>query len=154
MILLSGLSRSRLGDIPTCVASARKALELLPESSVLLRSSAQPNTALAFQISGDMRPESERDVLEAGQAAQVLDHSYITLRSLRLLGWYYALKGSLKQAAATYRQISEVMAGPRALANVFGSPGYFFGLGELLLSLFALLHFVLDAALQPSIHVV
>ena len=122
-----------LGDIPTCVTYAHKALDQIPESSLLLRSSAHPNAALAFLISGDMRTPSEESLLISNRAVQELNYRYIKLRSFRLLGWYYALKGSLKKAAETYHQIIQVVNDPEELKNVFGSPGYYFGMGDLLL---------------------
>jgi LuxR family transcriptional regulator, maltose regulon positive regulatory protein len=122
-----------LGNIPECVTFANKALELIPESDLLLRSSVLPNAALAFLISGDMRLGTEAALLQSNQTANRLNFRYVKLRGFRLLGWYYALKGSLKTAANTYRNINRVVNGPDELADVFGSPGYYFGMGDILI---------------------
>jgi LuxR family transcriptional regulator, maltose regulon positive regulatory protein len=122
-----------LGDIPTGVIFAQRALDRLPQTSRLSRSTVQTNAALAFLINGDMRAGSEACLLEADQAARGLDHSYITLRAKRLLGWFYALQGRLHKAAATYGKIFQKLSGPDELAKVFGSSGYYFGMGDLLL---------------------
>ncbi len=120
------------GDIPACVTYAHQALAQLPAADALLRFTAQSNAALAFLVSGDMRAEAEDRLLAARQAARALDHSYITLRAIRLLGWFYALKGQLRQAGATYDEVCQVMTGPDELVNAFGSSGYFFGMADLL----------------------
>ena len=121
-----------LGDIPASVGWARKALDLLPESGLLQRSTAQTNAALEFQYTGDMRAQSESRLREANRIAQELEYDYIALRAVRLLGWFYALQGRLQQAAATYEKICQTLSGSEELAQVFGSPGYFFGMADLL----------------------
>jgi LuxR family transcriptional regulator, maltose regulon positive regulatory protein len=122
-----------LGDIPSCVTFANQSLDLIPESNILLRSSAQPNAALGFLVSGDMRTAAENILINSGQSIRALDYRYITLRGLRLIAWFYALKGSLRKAAATYQEVFQSITNPEEFANVFGSTGYYFGMADLFL---------------------
>ena len=122
-----------LGDIPACVASAGRALDLVTPSDILFKSSAQPNAALGFLVSGDMRSDAEKLLLDSNYLLEAPDFHYVTIRGLRLLGWFYALKGSLRKAAATFEEVSHSINNPREFASVFGSTGYYFGMADLLL---------------------
>ena len=123
------------GDTMHGVTLARQALDLLPEAEVILRMGALVTTAHAYLTSGDVTPDSEREVAAADALIRAAGNQLAALSSIPLLARLYVLQGRLRQAAATYAQMVQI-AGPRpeGLQNIFSisSLSYYFGLGDLL----------------------
>ena len=59
-------------------------------------------------------------------------HLLSVVRGIVLLAQLQGLQGRLRQSASTYRQVLEVAPGPDDLAVLVGSPGYYFGMADLL----------------------
>ncbi len=113
-------------------ASSAETLELVPETEVLLRSSAATGPAHAFLVSGDVTQEVE-DLVEATAAPlRATGDLFALLTSMTLLARLQVLQGRLRQAATTYEQMVHVVPGQEMLQVLVGSAGYYFGLGDLL----------------------
>jgi len=120
------------GDLARCIALAQETLELVPETEVLLRSSATTGPAHAFLVSGDVTQEVE-DLVEATAAPlRATGDLFALLTSMTLLARLQVLQGRLRQAATTYEQMVHVVPGQEMLQVLVGSAGYYFGLGDLL----------------------
>ncbi|HEX6557555.1 MAG TPA: LuxR C-terminal-related transcriptional regulator [Ktedonobacteraceae bacterium] len=120
------------GDIPQALSLAHQALELLPETDVLPRASALATTIRVYLVSGDVTPATEYEVVAAAAFIRTSDNLFSTVSSICLLARLYVLKGSLRQAAATYTQVAQVAPRPEVLQTAFSSLFYYFGLGDLL----------------------
>src|SRR3989441_4411599 len=114
------------GDTMHGVTLARQALDLLPEAEVILRMGALVTTAHAYLASGDVRPDSEREVAAADALIHIAGDLLAFERSKTLLGRLYVLQGRLRQAATTYEQVRQSLPGSEALQISFGSPFYHF----------------------------
>jgi len=120
------------GETMQGVSLARQALGLLPEAEVFLRMGALVTTAHAYLASGDVTPDSEREVAAADALIHIAGDLIAVERSRTLMGRLYVLQGRLRQAAATYEQVRQALPGPEALQTSFGSFFYHFALGDLL----------------------
>ncbi len=120
------------GETMQGVSLARQALELLPEAEVVLRMGALVTTAHAYLASGDVTPDSEREVAAADALIHIAGDLLAFERSKTLLGRLYVLQGRLRQAATTYEQVRQSLPGSEALQISFGSLFYHFALGDLL----------------------
>ncbi len=125
------------GDLPGCVALSQRALDLLPETDTtpltrLLRVGALFDAAHAYLVSGEVMPASERLPVELLAYARASEYRLLTLRGLNLLARLQVLQGRLKQAAATYEEIAQVILEPEELEVLIDGPAYYFGLGDLL----------------------
>ena len=120
------------GDILHAISLAHQALELLPEAKVIPRSSAIVMAAHAYELSGDVTPVIEHETAAAVALIRTSDDSFATVGSICLLARLHVLQGKLRQAAATYAQVEQVVSRPEVLQTIFGSLYYYFGLGDLL----------------------
>jgi LuxR family maltose regulon positive regulatory protein len=120
------------GDILQAVSLAHQALELLPEAEVLPRAGALTTMARAYLLSGDVTSATERTVATAVAFVRTSDNLFSTVPIMTLLARLYILQGKLRQAAATYEQVVQVVPRPEVLQSLFGSLFYYFGLGDLL----------------------
>ena len=120
------------GDIPQAVSLAGQALALLPETEVLPRASALATTIRAYLVSGNVTSTTEHEVAAAVAFIRSSDNLFSTMSSICLLARLYVLQGRLRQAAATYRQVTQVVPQPEVLQTAFNSLFYYFGLGDLL----------------------
>ena len=120
------------GDIPQAVSLAHQALALLPEAEVIPRAGALATTIRAYLVSGDVTPASEHAVAAAVASIRTSDNLFATVSSICLLARLHVLQGRLRQAAATYTQVVQVVPRPEVLQTAFSSLFYYFGLGDLL----------------------
>ncbi len=120
------------GDIPQAVSLARQALELLPEVEVIPRAGPLATTTRAYLVSGDVTPDSEREVAAAVELIRISDNRFALVSSICLLARLHILQGRLRQAAATYARVVQVVPQPEVLQTMFSSLFYYFGLGDLL----------------------
>jgi LuxR family maltose regulon positive regulatory protein len=122
------------GDLQRCVELARKALELLPETEATARerAAARTNVALAYQVSGDVRPPNERLLEEASAAFRASGAPIALLRSINFLARLRTLQGRLRAAVATYEEATNVVSGRDGVREVGGnSAAYYVGLGDI-----------------------
>src|SRR5215210_1489617 len=122
------------GDLERCVELARKALELLPETEATARerAAARTNAALAYQVSGDVRPANERLLEEASAAFRASGAPIALLRSINFLARLRTLQGRLRTAVATYEEATDVVSGRDGVRDVGGnSAAYYVGLGDI-----------------------
>jgi len=120
------------GDIPQAVSLAHHALELLPEAEVIPRTGALATTTRAYLVSGDVTSDSESEVAAAVAVIRPSGNQFSTVNSTCLLARLHILQGRLRQAAATYAQLVQVVPRPEVLQTAFSSIFYYFGLGDLL----------------------
>jgi len=86
-----------VGDHERMVERSRRALELLPNSSVNSRGIVAMNLGLAYWHMGRMR-EAEEVLTEASKAAQAAGNQYAALTSSIFLGRVFAVRGQLHRA--------------------------------------------------------
>ncbi|HEX6555398.1 MAG TPA: LuxR C-terminal-related transcriptional regulator [Ktedonobacteraceae bacterium] len=120
------------GDILRAVSLAQGALELLPEAEVIPRAGALATTIRIYLVSGDVTSETEYEVAAAVPSIRASDNLISTVNSTCLLARLHVLQGRLRQAAATYAQVVQVVSRPEVLQTIFSSLFYYFGLGDLL----------------------
>jgi LuxR family maltose regulon positive regulatory protein len=120
------------GDIERAVSLAHQALTLLPEAEVFPRMGAIVSTALAYEVSGDVRTDSECEVAAAVALVCTSDNPFAAVSSICLLARLYVLQGRLHQAAATYEQVVQMVPRPEVLQTMYISLYYYFDLGDLL----------------------
>src|SRR5436305_7867513 len=120
------------GDLARCVELSNQGLGLLPETEKIFLASAMANLGQAYLVTGDVTPGLERRVTELIAPVRASGNVYATLRSLTLLARLHVLQGRLHQAAATYREVTQVAPGQEDLGVVIGSPAYYFGMGDVL----------------------
>ena len=110
------------GDITQAVSLAHQALELLPEVEVIPRAGALATTIRAYLVSGDVTPATEREVAAAVALIRTSDNPFATVSSITLLARLHVLQGRLRQAAATYAQVVQVVPRPEVLQTMFTQP--------------------------------
>ena len=120
------------GDIPQAASLARQALELLPGEEMIPRAGALVTTIRAYLVSGDVSPVTEHAAAAAVAFIRTSNNLFATVSSIALLARLYVLQGKLRQAAATYAQVVQVVPRPEVLQTAFSSIFYYFGLGDLL----------------------
>ena len=120
------------GETMQGVTLARQALELLPEREVIPRMGALVTAAHAYLASGDVTPDSEREVTAADVLIRSTGNLLAVERSSTLLGRLYVLQGRLQLAANAYKQVPQALPGSEALQISFGSLFYHFAMGDLL----------------------
>ena len=121
------------GDVERAVSLAHQALTLLPEAEVFPRMGAIVSTALAYEVSGDVTTDSEREVAAAVALVRTSDNPFAAVSSMCLLARLYVLQGRLHQAAATYtKQVVQMVPRPEVLQTMYISLYYYFDLGDLL----------------------
>ena len=120
------------GDTAGCIALARRALELLPETDVMARAAVTTNVVRAYQITGDVTSDAEREIVGMTALARASGNPIVLVHGLTTLARLQLLQGRLRQAAATYTEAAHAASGPGGLRLLVGSPAYAFGLGDLL----------------------
>jgi LuxR family maltose regulon positive regulatory protein len=120
------------GETMKGVSLARQALKLLPETEVFVRMGALVTAVHAFLVSGDVTPDSEREVTDADVLIRSTGNLLAVERSRTLQGRFYVLQGRLRQAATVYEQLQQTLPEQAALQTSFGSLFYHFALGDLL----------------------
>ncbi len=120
------------GDIMHGISLSRQSLDLLPETEVIARKGALVNASHAYLVSGDVTPDSEREVAAADALLRAANNPLAAIRSMTLLARLYVLQGRLRQAAATYEQVLQAIPRPELLQTTFGNLFYHFALGDLL----------------------
>jgi LuxR family maltose regulon positive regulatory protein len=121
-----------MGDLVRTVALAHEALHLLPETEVIGRATALVYRAHAYQINGDVTPQSERLVAGTLAPARASGNLFSILRSLTLLARLYMLQGRLREAATLYEEAVRLIGGPEVLQVLSSGPACPFGLAEIL----------------------
>jgi LuxR family transcriptional regulator, maltose regulon positive regulatory protein len=121
------------GDLERCVAMARRALELLPETEATTneRSAARINVAFVYQVSGDVTPTNERPLEEAIAWFRTSGALIPLLRGINYLARLRTLQGRLRAAAATYEEATEVVSARDGLRGVVNSAAHYVGLGDI-----------------------
>jgi len=120
------------GETMQGVKLARQALDLLPETEVILRTGALVTATHAYLASGDVTPGSEREVAAADVLIRSTGNLLAVERSRTLLGRLYVLQGRLRLAATAYEQVRQALPNSETLQTSFGSLFYHFALGDLL----------------------
>ena len=122
------------GNLERCVAMARRALELLPETETTARerAGATINAALAYEVSGDVTSAKERPLEEAIASFHASGALIPQLISITFLARMRTLQGKLRAAVATYEEAAALMSRRNKLPDVGGnSAAYYIGLGEI-----------------------
>jgi LuxR family maltose regulon positive regulatory protein len=122
------------GDLERCVAMARRALDLLPEteSTARERAGARTNAALAYEVSGDVTPANERPLEEAIASFRASGALIPQLISIIFLARMRTLQGRLRAAVTTYEEAATLMSRQNRLPDVGGnSATYYVGLGDI-----------------------
>ncbi len=119
------------GDIPRAIPLAQRALELLPEAEVIPRLGAIISMSRAYEVSGDVTPTTEHEVAAVVASIRLTDSLFGIMSSICRLARLYVLQGRLRQAAATYTQVMQVIPRPEVLHTMYASFYYYFGLGDL-----------------------
>jgi LuxR family maltose regulon positive regulatory protein len=121
------------GDLERCVAMARRALELLPETEATARErvAARVNVTFAYQVNGDATPANERLLEEAVASSRAVGDQIPLLRSINHLARLRMLQGCLRTAAATYEEAASVVPGREGLRDLVNSAAYYVGLGDI-----------------------
>jgi LuxR family maltose regulon positive regulatory protein len=120
------------GDISQAVSLAHHALVLLPKAEMIPRTGALATTIRAYLISGVVTSDAESEVAAAVAVIRPSGNQFSTVNSTCLLARLHILQGRLRQAAATYEQLVQVVPRPEVLQTAFSSIFYYFGLGDLL----------------------
>jgi LuxR family maltose regulon positive regulatory protein len=132
VLTIRGTIARYVGDILQAVSLARRALDLLPEAEGIPRAAALVITNHAYLVNGDVTSATEHAVATATAFVRTSDHLNAIVTSICLLAHLHVLQGRLRQAAATYAQVVQVVPQPQVLQNLFSSRYYYFGLGDLL----------------------
>ncbi len=119
------------GDLAGCVALSRQALDLLPESEVSWRAFALLNESYAFLVSGDVTTATEHQLSEVAAPVYASGNPYGILGVIVLLARMRVLQGRLRQAAATYDEMKQLVQGQEGFRLLTNS-SYYFGMGDLL----------------------
>ena len=126
--VIAGIS----GDIPHAISLARQALDLLPEAEVIPRAGAIVATALAYQVSGDVTLTTEQEVAAADALILPTGNLFAAVSSITLLARLHVMQGRLRQAAATFERVVQVVPRPEVLQSMYTSFYYYSALGDLL----------------------
>ena len=127
-----GVIAALSGDIEHAVSLAYRALDLLPEVEVIPRMGAMVAKARTYLVNGDVTLAIEHEVVAAVALIRTSDDPFAAVTSITLLARLHVLQGRLRQAAATYEQVMQVVPRPEVLQTIFSSLLYYFGLGDLL----------------------
>ncbi len=120
------------GDIARAISLAQQALALLSEAQVFPYASALTTTIRTYLLSGDVTSDTEHAVAAAVAFIRTSDNLFTMVSSICLLARLHILQGRLRQAAATFAQVAQVVPRPEVLHTMFSSLSYYFGLGDLL----------------------
>jgi LuxR family maltose regulon positive regulatory protein len=131
MVLRASMARFR-GDLARAFRLATQALEIVPATNMSARMVAQLHAALAYEISGDLGPDNQRQLLEGVALARAADELGNLLFAKVSLADFQQRQGRLWQAAQTYREAAEILPEPIGLQAFPNGASYYFGLGSLL----------------------
>ena len=92
---------------------------------------ALATTIRTYLVSGDVTLAPEYEVAAADALIRASNNLFATVSSKTLLARLHVLQGRLRQAAATYAQVVQVVPRPEVLQTAFSSLFYYFGLGDL-----------------------
>jgi LuxR family maltose regulon positive regulatory protein len=120
------------GDVERAVSLSHQALELLPEAEPILRASALATATRAYLVNGDVTPASEQAVAAAVAFVRASGNPFAAVSSIYLLARLHVLQGRLRQAAATYATVVQLVPRPEVLQATPSSFFYYFGMGDLL----------------------
>jgi LuxR family maltose regulon positive regulatory protein len=120
------------GDVVHAVSFSQQALNLLPESELVMRPVARMIFAHGFYLDGDVTAEKEQLLGEVAGALRSRGNKVVALSILTALGRLQFMKGKLRQAAATYGEVAKMLPDPQTLQAIPGSASYYFGLGDIL----------------------
>ena len=121
-----------IGDIADSVSLAHQALELLPETEIIPRTTAIFVAARAYEVNGDVTPTTEREVAAVVALVRTADNPFGAVSNICLLARLHVRQGRLRQAAAAYALVVQAVPRPEILQTLFTSLPYYFGLGDLL----------------------
>jgi len=122
------------GDVRSCVAHGEQVLRLLPETELIARTTARMHAARDFRVTGDVTAPSERRAVAAVEPIRATRSVVGTLGAVVNLALLHELQGRLRAAAATYRELDQIVTSPNVLQGprgLYGSPTYYVGLGDL-----------------------
>jgi LuxR family maltose regulon positive regulatory protein len=119
------------GDMAGCVGYGEQVLRLLPETEVIARTTALLHVARTFHVTGDVTDTAEQRALAALATIRATGSLVGTVGAMNNLAQLQVLQGRLRAAAATYRELVQVVDGPAELHAFHGGLGYFVGLGDL-----------------------
>ncbi len=125
---LAGLA----GDVVHAVAFSEQALGLLPETEMVMRPIARMILAHGFYLDGDVTAAKEQLIVEVIAGLRSKGNTVVALSILTALARLQFMQGKLRQAAATYGEVTKMLPDPAALQAMPGSASYYFGLGDIL----------------------
>jgi LuxR family maltose regulon positive regulatory protein len=120
------------GDFRRSVALAQQALDVLPESDVIVRAAAMASTTHIYKVTGDVTPATERTVKQVSVFAHAAGNTLTYVAAMTNLAEVHIRQGRLRQAAATYRELEQAAPQPLGLQALVNSAPYYFGMGGLL----------------------
>jgi LuxR family maltose regulon positive regulatory protein len=121
------------GDAMQAVSLANRALNLLPETDRIARSSALLIIAIRdYLVSGDVTVVTEKGVVAANASIRSSGDLISGIAGLTILARVHLLQGRLREASVTYEQALQIVPQPEVLQGLgVSSLFYFFGLAEL-----------------------
>jgi LuxR family maltose regulon positive regulatory protein len=132
VLTVRGGIASLIVELPHAASLARQALDLLPEAEIVPRAGSIGIIAMAYLVSGDVTSATEHEVAAANALIRTTGNPFALVGNIALLGRLHVLQGRLRQAAATYEQVTHVVPQPEVLQTLFTSLSYYFDLGDLL----------------------
>jgi LuxR family maltose regulon positive regulatory protein len=122
------------GDLAGCVTCGAQVLRLLPETELIARTTARLHAARAFRVTGDVTAPAEQRAVAAVAPIRATRSVVGTLGAVANVALLQELQGRLRAAAATYRELDQIIADPADLQGprgLYSSPAYYVGLGDL-----------------------
>lgn len=132
IVVCNALIQFAFGEAAQSAAYAKEALELLPETETILRSHMTQYAIRGYRTNGDVSTATERLAVNAVVAARASNTQTILLLSMNNLAWIQVLRGRFHQAAATYREIAQILAEQGHKPLLVGGPSYYICSGFLL----------------------
>lgn len=122
------------GDLAGCVAYGEQVVRLLPETELIARTTARLHVARGFRVTGDVTATSERRAIAAVEPIRATRNLLGTLGAVVNVALLREMQGHLRAAAATYRELDQIITNPEDLQGprgLYSSPVYYVGLGDL-----------------------
>jgi len=120
-----------IGDLKACASYGEQVLRLLPETEVIARTMARLHVARAFRVTGDVTVASEQLAVAAVAPVRASGNLLGTLGAVINVARLQELRGRLRLAAATYRELVQIATGPEELRGLHGGLPYYVGMGDL-----------------------
>jgi len=117
------------GETALALALSERALALLPEDSIFLRSVVAASLATAYTLHGDVLAAAKA-LIEAKAASQEANNTHVLLASVSGQAYLLMEQGQLHRAAEVYRQSLSQAAQPHGQVFPVASVAYV-GLGEI-----------------------